>query len=199
MTTSPGSTAPIRIATASDEDRAFAVLALAFATDPVSRWAWRDPYTYLTNFASLARAFGGRAFTHGTAYIVGEYAGAALWLPPGVHPDEEAMVALLQGTVPEADQAEMFAVLAQMGGYHPTEPHWYLPLIGVDPSQQGRGFGSALLRYALAACDRDGTPAYLESSNPANVPLYQRHGFEVIGAIQAGASPTISPMLRRPR
>jgi hypothetical protein len=37
--------------------------------------------------------------------------------------------------------------------------------------------------------------------NPAGiyVPLYERHGFEVVGSIQAGSSPTIVPMLRRPR
>ena len=59
--------------------------------------------------------------------------------------------------------------------------------------------GSALLRYALEQCDRDGMPAYLESSNPRNIPLYQRHGFEIIGTIQAGSSPTVVPMLRRAR
>jgi hypothetical protein len=31
------------------------------------------------------------------------------------------------------------------------------------------------------------------------VPLYERHGFEVLGSIQAGSSPTVVPMLRRPR
>ena len=47
-------------------------------------------------------------------------------------------------------------------------------------------------------CDRDGVLAYLESSNLRNVPLYERHGFEVLGAIQAGGSPSIVPMLRPP-
>jgi hypothetical protein len=42
-------------------------------------------------------------------------------------------------------------------------------------------------------------PAYLESSNPRNISLYERHGFEIIGLIQAGGSPTLTPMLRRPR
>ena len=199
MTTSTRSTPPVRVATTADEDRALAVLALAFASDPMSRWAWPDPHTYLTYFAPLARAFGGRAFEEGTAHVAGEFAGAALWLPPGVHPDEETMGALMAQTVPEANQADMFTVFEQMGAYHPTEPHWYLPMIGVDPIQQGRGIGSALLKHALAACDRDGVPAYLESSNPKNVPLYQRHGFEVIGSIQTGRSPTIDAMLRRPR
>ena len=91
----------------------------------------------------------------------------------------------------------LFAVFEQMGQYHPDEPHWYLPLIGVDPAQQGKGYGSALLKYALRRCDEDGSPAYLESSNPKNIPLYRRHGFEVLGTIQVGSSPPITPMLRR--
>lgn len=109
------------------------------------------------------------------------------------------MAALMAQTVPEANQADMSAVFEQMGGFHPTEPHWYLPMIGIDPVQQGRGLGSALLKHALALVDRDGATAYLESSNPKNVPLYERHGFEVIGEVQAGNSPTIAAMLRRPR
>ena len=86
-----------------------------------------------------------------------------------------------------------------MEGYHPREPHWYLPFIGVDPSQQGKGYGSALMKHTLDACDRDHAAAYLESSNPKNVPLYERHGFELLGTIQAGTSPPIFPMLRKPR
>jgi ribosomal protein S18 acetylase RimI-like enzyme len=59
--------------------------------------------------------------------------------------------------------------------------------------------GSALLEHALARCDGDHTLAYLESSNSPNNLLYERHGFEVIGTIQVGASPPIWPMVRRPR
>jgi ribosomal protein S18 acetylase RimI-like enzyme len=125
--------------------------------------------------------------------------GAALWLPPGVHPDSERMMALIDAHVPSGRLGDMTRVLEQMEAIHPSEPCWYLPMIGVDPACQGRGYGSALLRHALERCDRDGLPAYLESSNPRNVPLYERHGFEVIGSIQAGSSPALTPMLRRPR
>ena len=45
-------------------------------------------------------------------------------------------------------------------------------------------------------CDDDGLIAYLESSNPRNLSLYERHGFEIIGKIQAGTSPTLYPMIR---
>ena len=86
-----------------------------------------------------------------------------------------------------------------MGRWHPEEPHWYLPLIGTDPARQGRGYGSALLGEALANCDRQTLPAYLEATSPRNVKLYERHGFEALGTIQEGSSPDITPMLRKPR
>ena len=122
-----------------------------------------------------------------------------MWLPPGVMPDEEALGAVFQASVPEPRLSELFAVFERMGSYHPADPHWYLPLIGVDPACQRHGYGAVLLRPALAQCDREGIAAYLESSNPANLSLYQRHGFEVLDTIQVGSSPPIYPMLRRPQ
>lgn len=55
------------------------------------------------------------------------------------------------------------------------------------------------MKHTLDACDRDHAPAYLESSNPKNIPLYERHEFELLGTIQVGTSPPIFPMLRKPR
>jgi ribosomal protein S18 acetylase RimI-like enzyme len=189
----------VRETSAAEAERAMATLLLAFATDPAARWSLEDPAQYLASFPDVVRAFGGRAFAHGTAWHVEGFVGAALWLPPGVGPDEEALLAIMQRSAPAERQAELSAVFEQMGSYHPSEPHWYLPLIGVDPVHQRNGHGAALLRHALDRCDRDHALAYLESSNPANIPLYQRHGFEVLGAIQAGSSPRIVPMLRPAR
>ena len=101
--------------------------------------------------------------------------------------------------VPASDQDEVFAFMGQMGEFHPTEPHWYLPLIGVDATKQGCGHGSALLRHALKRCDEDGLPAYLEATSPRSRQLYERHGFEDLGVIQAGSSPPLWPMLRKSR
>jgi len=191
-------TLTIKTATASDAAPAIDVVVLAFSADPAARWTWPDPQQYLRHFPSFVRAFGGKAFAHGSGYYVDGYAGAALWLPPDVHPDEEALITLLQRTVSRQVQKDIFAVFEQMGRYHPSEPHWYLPLIGVDPPQQGKGYGAALLQHALLQCDRDYKLAYLESTSPKSIPLYERHGFEVLGTIQVGASPPIFPMLRRP-
>ena len=189
----------IKTATASDEARAVAVVTLAFSTDPAARWTWPDPKQLLEHFPSVVRAFGGKAFAHGSAHYVDGFAGAALWLPPGVRPDEDALSSLLQRTGSAEFRKDGAAVFDQMGRHHPREPHWYLPIIGVDPFHQGKGYGTALMQHALIPCDRDQKLAYLESSNPKNIPLYERHGFELMGTIQVGTSPPIFPMLRTPR
>ena len=180
---------------AADVERAVAVIALAFSADPAARWTYPDPRQYLAQFPALVRAFGGKAFAEGTAHHVNSYAGAALWLPPGIEPDQAA----LKATLPEGREAELAAVFEEMARYHPSEPHWYLPLIGVDPAHQRKGYGAALLREALRRCDRDHLPAYLESTNPANIKLYQAQGFEVLGTIQVGSSPPLFPMRRAAR
>ena len=200
MTTAPMQIiTPTQSRTASEEDQTVAALVLAFSTDPVARWVWPEPQQYLAHAPGFFRAFGGPAFAQGTAYSIAGYAGAALWLPPSVDPDEHALSAHIASTVPARTQADLFTLLDQMARYHPGEPHWYLPLIGVDPALRGRGYGSMLLQHTLSECDRDGVAAYLESSNPRNLSLYHRHGFEILGTIQVGASPPIFPMLRRPR
>ena len=189
----------VKIAGAGGEGPVFDTIVAAFADDPVVRWSFPEVHAYRELFPSFARAFAGRAFPEDSAYCTEDFAGAALWLPPGTGPDEEAMAAIVMDTMSETQQSQIFTLMEQMGQYHPHEPHWYLPLIGVQPSKQGNGYGSALLRVSLARSDADGAPAYLEATSERNVPLYERHGFVRLGTIQAGSSPPLVPMLRESR
>jgi GNAT superfamily N-acetyltransferase len=191
-------TRTVQAATAEEEAAVFAVLTLAFSSDPATRWTWPEPKVFIEAFPRFAKAFGGAAFAKGAAHRIG-WLGAALWLPPGARPDEAAIDALMESTADAGTAIDGPKLMQQMASHHPQEPHWYLPLIGIDPAHQGKGLGSVLLRHATDICDRDGMPAYLESSNLANVPLYERHGFEATGRIQVGGSPVFTPMLRRPR
>ena len=193
------SVATIETATGAHKGEVVEVIVRAFSEDPTAQWVWPDPQQYAEHFPDFVMAFGGNAFEHGGAHYLPDMAGAALWLPPGVSPDEEAIGEVLQRSVPAERLEEVNAFFEQMDHYHPTDPHWYLPLIGVDPAYHRRGLGSALMKYALSQCDRDGTPAYLESSNSENIPLYERHDFVSLGTIQFGSSPPMCPMLRQPQ
>jgi GNAT superfamily N-acetyltransferase len=191
-------TASAEVIQPADRRRGVATLTLAFAVDPVMRWAWPDPYRFATYWPSIADAFGGRAFDHGSAHGLEDCTAVALWLPPGVEPDDETFTRLIDESMDNQILDDMTGVIEQMGRLHPSADHWYLPLTGVDPVAQGRGLGSTLLRHGLASCDLDGLPAYLEATSPRNRNLYERHGFNVVGVIQAGSSPPMWAMLREP-
>ena len=189
----------VQVAREEQADQCLSLIVLAFSGDPAARFLYPDPTIYLSCFPRFVRAFGGNAFAAGSAHLIDGVA-TALWLPPGSTGDEEALMALLKETVPSPGHLDnVLSIVEEMGTYHPREPHWYLPLIGTDPSKQGRGYGSLLLAHVTSICDREGLPAYLEASSLRSIPLYQRHGFDVLGTIQAGDSPQITPMLRVPR
>jgi GNAT superfamily N-acetyltransferase len=189
----------IRLVQHGDVARAVSVQVTAFSADPIMRWLWPEPREYLRHFPDLVHGFGGGAFAHGAAHVADAFLGGTLWLSPGVTPDEEALERLTNETIPEPARSEVLSILEQMGAAHPKEPHWHLAFIGVDPAHQGRGIGAALLRSTLARVDEQHLAAYRESSNPANVSFYRRHGFDVIREIRVGGSPPVIPMLRVPR
>ncbi|MGB3147315.1 MAG: GNAT family N-acetyltransferase [Paracoccaceae bacterium] len=186
------------IATRSEADQLLSGLTLGFAADPFMRWLYPEPQEFLTHFPRVMDFFGGRGFEHGSAYRNVDCTAGALWLPPEVHPDEEKLVACFEETVAREKHAALFSTFELMDKYHPAEPCWHLAFIAVDPALQGKGMGSALLEACLRDCDSDGRPAYLESTNAANLTLYQRFGLEQIGLIETDHAPPLFPMFRPP-
>ena len=57
---------------------------------------------------------------------------------------------------------------------------WYLSIIGILPSAQGRGLGTTLLSDTLAEASSAGVTCYLETFTPRNVTFYERRGFRWI-------------------
>ncbi|MGZ5395486.1 MAG: GNAT family N-acetyltransferase [Mycobacterium sp.] len=183
------------------------VLARAFYDDPVTSWMLPD---HRTRLKALTRAFTGLARHHflprGGSEVGrrdGPVGAATLWDPPGQRKasrrEELRMAPMMlwsfRSRVPALAQVQEL-----MEEHHPEEPHWYLMLIGSDPSVRGAGFGQALMRSRLDRCDADRVPAYLENSNPKNEAYYLRFGFEVIGEIKLpDGGPSMWPMWREPR
>ena len=188
----------VRLAQVAEQNAVLDTLMLAFSTDPCVRYTFPQASTFLAAFRPFATGMGGRAIAAGSAYVADDGAAAALWLPPGVESDSAAIGAVIEAHAADR-QGVLGEVVAGMAQFHPHQPHWYLSMIGVDPVRQGLGLGSALLKAALKRCDADGVVAYLESSNPKNVPLYERHGFELMDVIQPGDFPPLYPMLRPAR
>jgi ribosomal protein S18 acetylase RimI-like enzyme len=169
----------IRPVRAADSARTARTLARAFYDDPINRWMMRREERFVPAFDFFLRRIW---LPHSEVYETADGAGVACWLPPGkahmsigeqlrLFPE---MIKVLGGDLPRT-----LSAMSAMEKDHPHEPHWYLNLIGVDPSAQSRGHGSALIAHTLQRCDAAGLPSYLDSNTERSIPLYERHGFEV--------------------
>jgi GNAT superfamily N-acetyltransferase len=110
----------------------------------------------------------------------------AIWIPPGAtelsDEQERAFAHAAEEVLGPDGAAYLDKVMAVFAAAHPqVEPHYYLSLLGTHPAHRGHGIGMKLLAETLALIDREGSPAYLESSHPANNARYARHGFEPLG------------------
>jgi GNAT superfamily N-acetyltransferase len=196
----------VRPATAADVKALATVMARAFYDDPPFGWILPNPATRLERsrrfFVTVSRGEGLARGGIDVALVDNQIAGAAIWRPPGqLASGTGEALRVLAGLV-HALGRRMGAAMAlstAMTRVHPREPHWYLFAIGVDPSRQGTGIASELLRPRLDHCDRTGLPAYLEASKPASVPLYQHFGFDPTGEMELPAgAPPLTPMWRPP-
>tara|TARA_R110002110_G_scaffold405241_1_gene624242 strand:+ start:77100 stop:77699 length:600 start_codon:yes stop_codon:yes gene_type:complete len=154
----------------------------SFANDPILNWVIPRVQLYPAFFKLFIEEI---YLPRGIVHTADDGRGAALWLPPGqrveVPPRMEMLnmvvkLLLAKGPVPLWRINRQGALFAH---HHPKEPHFYLQFIGCRQRNQGEGVGSSLLKHGTRICDEQHMPAYLESSNPLNVPLYERHGFEV--------------------
>ncbi|MBE9029007.1 GNAT family N-acetyltransferase [filamentous cyanobacterium LEGE 11480] len=189
----------IRTAKKTDQKYIIAAMLLAFDHNPLMRWIYPDAYQYLHHFPHLIQNTISSTFDCRTADMIQGYSGAALWLPPGITPDDDRQLKIIEQSTFESDQIPIVALLKQLQQYRPQIPHWSLPIIGIEPTKQGYGYGSALMKYGLARCDRQAAPVYLEATTPIRVAFYQRYGFEQLDQVQIGNSPLIFPMLRQPK
>src|SRR5215471_12111582 len=102
-----------------EQAKAFATLVSAFTDDPVERWLYPELDQYLAHFPEFLEAFGGRAFDAQTVWRLSEFSAVALWLPPGMEADGDAIVTVLTESVSPAKHGDTFAVLDQMAVAHP--------------------------------------------------------------------------------
>ena len=195
----------IRKVTAADVQPVARSLAQAFYEDPHFRWIIRPD---AKRIPALERGFGTFMrrvwLPHNEGYTHERLIGAALWMPPGTwHLGPLAQLRLLPAIVRDlrASTPRLLRALTFIEKKHPREPaHWYLPVIGIAPPWQGRGFGAALLRPVLERCDADRVPAYLEASSARNRALYERNGFEVLEECRYAADgPPLWRMWREPK
>jgi GNAT superfamily N-acetyltransferase len=162
------------------------VLGRAFQDDPLMCYSMPDPElraralpVHLAGLLRFGRLFGA---VHVTA---GDVAGAAIWQSPDadVTPERFRQADLDSGWRAMGQDAamrlgEVMDALQPVNERDVSGEHWYLMLVGVDPDEQSKGLGRALLEPGMRSAEQAGLPCYLVSFNERNLPFYERLGFE---------------------
>lgn len=186
---------------------ALASLARAFFPDPLFRFFARGP---LHEYSALPKFFApvfDDARRHGETWVAragGRCIGSASWLGPSAMPRGRRRDATMYSRfTPRFIRARNrrlgMRLLTEVDRRHPREPHWYLAILGVDPSWQRRGIGGRLLQPVLERCDRDTLPAYLETQKPENVAFYRTFGFTVREQVELPRAPPVWLLWREPQ
>lgn len=195
---------PVRKATLADVDRLSEAIARAFDDDPIWQRIFpkRRHHERARAFTAyeLQRHYLGEDETWTTADGI---KGAAVWMPPNKwkQPTRDTLRAM-PTTLRHIgmNSISAYRALGALEAAHPPGEHYYLSILGTDPTYQGQGVASACLEPVLTRCDEQGVGAYLESSKEQNIPFYKRHGFEVTRELPLpGGWPSVWLMWRDPR
>ena len=193
----------VEAADANDVDVLTQVIADAFFDLAVSQWLGPDPDARGAIFPGFFRIHVEHALAGGLVLTTPDRDAVALWIPVG--PDGP-------GEPPEGYHDRIAAVTGRhlvrfealdegFDQHHPVgTAHELLAILAVRPGRQRLGTATALLNARHAIHDRDGTPAYLEASDPAKRDIYRRHGYTDLGEpIRLPGGPEMLPMWRHPR
>jgi GNAT superfamily N-acetyltransferase len=178
-------------------------LALAFHEDPVWSWAFPDPERRLEQHRTVWRLVIESTLGDGWIWCTEDRSAAALWIAPGrpeLSPEDERRLGPLLEEMMGAGAARVLDTFERFEAAHPRErDHFYLSLLGTHPERRGRGIGMGLLAETLKRIDGERSPAFLESSNPANDHRYERLGFAPCGEFELGENgPVVTQMWRDP-
>ncbi len=194
-----------RLARIDDADAITETIATAFFNDPLWSWAFNDETRRAEQYRVWWRVFVDSSYRNQFTWVTPQCESVAVWVPPGgseITPAEERHLVDLVGEFMAGDHANaVLALLDRFEAAHPhAEPHYYLSIVATHDDHRGRGTGEALLAENLTRVDAEHMPAYLESSNPANVKRYRRLGFEPIGEISVpDGLPAVTTMWRSAR
>jgi GNAT superfamily N-acetyltransferase len=197
----------MRVATEEDLEAIGGTLALAFEHDPLWGWAFEEAERE-RKLAALGEVFGffaAAALGLGWVRVTDGVEAVALWIPPGspemTPADEERLPGVIAAACGPESAARVSELLDAFEHHHPHEPpHFYLSLLATHPEHAGHGHGVGLVAECLAEMDVGDppAPAFLESSNPANLQRYEALGFRPTHEVELIAGLSGTQMWRGP-
>lgn len=167
------------------------VIATAFDPLEATRWLLPDDRKRRSIFAAYTRMHLPGALIEMTE----DRAAVAVWAvvdeeaEPAADDYGERLREVCGSAAPRFEELE-----ATFAKHHPGGKHHHLSHLATMPGVQGRGAGSALLRYHFQTYPA--WDAYLEAASPASARLYARYGFTESAPFMVGGGPLFYPMWR---
>lgn len=180
-----------RLLTASEAESAARVISKAFMDDPLIRFMLPFKPTRFRTMYKYFRPMTEISIHHGKVSGVGEpLQGVAYWKSPEQKPMSVSLknlgqfLPLLLTLYPLGflRARKLLEKTETMHAQYASEPHFYLENLGVSESARGQGFSSQLLCPILDRADEQQVTVYTDTTNPANVPLYEHFGFKCVEA-----------------
>lgn len=109
----------------------------------------------------------------------------SVWLPPGAAPPgligllRSGFIQMLATTWDMAVLRRFMATMSMLEKIHKKDMpklHSYLAVLAVDPPDQGKGLGSAVLDPDLRDADQSALPCYVETAKERNLAFYPEAG-----------------------
>jgi GNAT superfamily N-acetyltransferase len=199
----------VRQLRSSEVATAASLLAHAFADDPFLGYSLADPPRRRLALPSFFAAVLYELIDSQAVYVCEQrdgVVGVAAWLPP--EPKAPSREARLRARLASARVRLLFPQAAPrvrsgfeaLAADHPSDPHWYLAFVGIEPGEQGHGLGRQLLEPVLRRADGENRLCYLETPFPDTRAFYRKLRFTDTAEVRpiAGAPP-IWTMTRRPQ
>ncbi|MGD1889484.1 MAG: GNAT family N-acetyltransferase [Cyclobacteriaceae bacterium] len=190
-------------ATRQDKDRMVDILSRAFKHDPHVQWFVGSGKSRARRLKTLMEFAFEKGIADQEIYLTTDKNAVAIWRNP-VQAGKMTVHLLLiyvrfiwvMGItkIRAIIQLEQAIVIR----YPKNQPFLYLWFLGVAPEHQGEGLSSQLLKPKLSSADKIQHSTYLETTNPVNLAIYARRGFEVYDemVLDAQAGTTIYFMRR---
>jgi GNAT superfamily N-acetyltransferase len=130
--------------------------------------------------------------------------GGTAWLLPRT-PEIQALESKLKaafmletlGSIGSKNYHAIVDFMTPLAERHVPANAWYLSIIGVHPSAQGKGLGEELLRPTLQEATDRAVSCYLETFTPRNLRFYNRLGFASVAEYREPTTGASYVIMRR--
>ncbi len=162
--------------------------ARAFLDDPLTAWLIPDPAQRLKRQARYFRGVITFSDRYARLYTRPQFDAAAMWYQPSprrfttwqVLRSGMLWAPLSLGFTGMRRMTQLDSLSSDLWKRFVPGPHWYLMFLFTDPSVQGQGIGTSLLKHGFEQADAARLPCHLETMTERDVQFYTKRGFRIV-------------------